>query len=443
MSNPTVQTEEKKVGSMTPEQAFAEAMKFENRPNPYPFFDELRKTPVVRVTNGIYAVTGYREIIALGHDPRVSSDFRNNGLVAALRGDDKSRAASDVASANSEMLEKYGKDPMMIMSDPPDHDRTRRQAMRHFGPPHCPDLIPGMETYCVQLVNDLLDKAKGKRRIDVVDEYAYPLPVAVICHILGVPLEDEAKFHSWIAHFLGGVDVGPEAATEEGHRRLAKARDSRIAISKYMIGLIERAEKNPGEGMISKLVHDTGPDGRMSSSEILKNCILLLVAGHDSTVNLLTNCVLTLLRNPGSIDILCGKPELVPRAIEEVLRLESSVQFFPSRSALSDIEIAGTTIPKGAPIFLIYAAGNRDPEHFPNPNKFDLNRKEKENLGWGSGIHTCFGGPLARLEVNIGLEAFLRRVKNPRLVVDPPPYRPSQIFRGPIHLEIDIDGIAD
>jgi fatty acid omega-hydroxylase len=140
---------------------------------------------------------------------------------------------------------------------------------------------------------------------------------------------------------------------------------------------------------------------------------------------------------------LRARPELVPGAIEEMLRLESAVQFFPSRSALADIEIAGTTIPKGAPIFLMYGAGNRDPEHFPNPNKFDLERNNKESLGWGAGIHTCFGGPLARLEVNTALEAFLRRVENPRLVVDPPPYRPSQIFRGPLHLLIDIDGIRD
>jgi cytochrome P450 len=153
--------------------------------------------------------------------------------------------------------------------------------------------------------------------------------------------------------------------------------------------------------------------------------------------------VLTLLQNPGSIDLLRRRPELIPRAIEEVLRLQSAVQFFPSRSALADIEIAGATIPKGSPIFLIYGAGNRDPEQFPNPNKFDLDREHKESLAWGAGIHTCFGGPLARLEVNTALEVFLRRVENPRLVVDPPPYRPSQIFRGPIHCLIDIDGIKN
>jgi cytochrome P450 len=341
------------------------------------------------------------------------------------------------------MMESYGKDPSMITSDPPDHDRARRRAMRHFGPPHSPDLIPSMEPKCQRIINDLLDKAKGKSRIDVVDDFAYPLPVAIICRVLGVPLRDEPLFHGWIVEMMAGLDLGPEAATKEGQRRAEKGRASKMELSKYIIGLIESAQKTPTDGMISRMVHDDGPDGRMSPSELVTNTLLLLVAGHDSTVNLISHCVLTLLRNSGSIDLLRRRPELVPRAIEEVLRLESSVQFFPSRTALADIEIDGTTIPKGSPIFLMYGAGNRDPEHFRDPNKFDLEREEKESLGWGSGIHTCFGGPLARLEVNTAVEIFLRRVKNPRLVVDPPPYRPNQIFRGPIHLLIDIDGIGD
>jgi cytochrome P450 len=420
---------------MTPEQAFAEAMKSENRANPYAFFDELRKTPVARVTDGIYAVTGYEEIITLTHDPRVSSDRRNRAQPPAQ--------SANQSEEKSGIMERYGKDPMFIMADPPDHDRARRQAMRHFGPPHSPDLIPGMEPECIRVVNELLDKAKGKNRIDFVDEYAYPLPVRIICEILGVPLKDEPLFHGWIADLMAGADMGPEAATEQAARLREKAAESRLAIAKYIIGLVQSAEKTPGNGMISKLVHDDGPDGRMSDSEIVTNTLLLLIAGHDSTVNLISHTILTLLRNPESIELLRRGPELVPRAIEETLRLQSSVQFFPSRSALADIEIGGTTIPKGSPIFLMYGAANRDPRQFPEPNKFVIERKDTEHLGWGGGIHVCFGGPLARLEVNTAVEAFLRRVENPRLVADPPPYRPSQIFRGPRHLLIDVDGIRD
>ncbi len=425
---------------MTPEAAFAEAMKFENRANPYPFFDELRKTPVARVANGIYVVTGYREILTLAHDPRVSSDMRNSAKAEDRPENKKIETPREAAPAQ---LEAYGNDPSIIVRDPPDHDRARRQAMRHFGPPHSPDVIPNMEPDCKRIVNGLLDKARGKTRIDVVDDYAYPLPVTVICKILGIPLADEPRLHGWIQDLTAGVDLGPEASSAEQQRRREKGQKSRQEFTRYLIALVERYAKEPGEGMISKMANDKGPDGRMSPGELVSNSALLFVAGHDSTVNLIAHCVLTVLRNPGSFELLRNRPEWIPGAIEEVLRLQSSVQFFPSRSALADIEIAGTVIPKGAPIFLMYGAGNRDPKEFSNPNQFDLQREEKETLGWGSGIHTCFGGPLARLEVNTAFEAFLRRVENPRLVVDPPPYRRSQIFRGPMHLLVDIDGIRD
>ena len=424
---------------MTPEQAFAEAMKFENRWNPYPFFDELRKTPVARVMNGTYVVTGFKELMALIHDPRVSADLRKRPNRPQATPVEDGREPDP----ERELMAKYGKDPSMITTDPPDHDRARRQCMRHFGPPHSPRVIPDMEPFCVGLVNEMLDKAKGKKRIDVVDDYAYPLPVAVICRIMGVPLKDEPQFHNWIADAFAGLDAGPEAATEEGKRRMQKAVASAAEFKKYMIGLVESAEKNPTDGMISKLVHDDGPDGRMSPSEIVNNCQLIFIAGHDSTVNLISHCVLTFLRNPGTIDVLRRRPELIPRAIEEVLRLESSVNFWPTWSALNDIDVYGTTIPKGSPIYLMYGAANRDPEKFSDPNKFDLERDVKESLGWAAGIHVCFGGQLARLEVNTAVEVFLRRVENPRLVVDPPPYRPNQVFRGPLHLEVDIDRIRD
>jgi fatty acid omega-hydroxylase len=415
---------------MTPETAWAEAMKFENRPNPYPFFDELRKTPVAHVGNGVYVVTGYRELMTLAHDPRISSDIRRV----------KARAAGE----SDPLLEAYGEHGSMIGADPPDHDRMRRQAMRHFGPPHTPDLIPSTEPAIRRLCNELLDKAKGKTRIDVVDDYAYPVPVMVISKILGVPLKDEPQFHAWIYDFMAGLmDMGPDAATEEGKARKAKGLASTAAFVQYMTNLIEGYIKEPADTMLSKMAHDNGPDGPMTPREIVTNASLLFVAGHDSTVNTISHCVLTVLRNPGSFELLRRRPELIPGAIEEVLRLQSAVQFFPSRSATADIEIAGTTIPKGSPVHLMYGAANRDPLRFPDPNKFDPARSDNQHFGWGSGIHTCFGGPLARLEVNVALETFIGRVENPRLVVDPPEYRRSNVFRGPRHLLVDFDGIRD
>jgi cytochrome P450 len=423
---------------MTPEEAFDAAMRHENRANPYPFFDELRQTPVVRVTDGIYAVTGYEELMALAHDPRVSSDLRKG----RPPGHNRQIADESAVGMAPEIAGAYGQEPSFIAQDPPEHDRARRQCMRFFGPPDSPDLIPSQEPLCQQIVNGLLDKAVGKTRIDVVDEFAYPLPVNVICRIMGIPIEDEPQFHAWIADVVGGVfDLGPDIHTEEGGARRAKGEAANIELHEYIVELAEKAAKSSVPGMISQLVHDDGPDGRMSPSAIVNNTILLFVAGHDSTVNLISHCVLTVLRNPWSIELLRDKPELIPGAIEEVLRLQSSVQFFPTRSALADIDIAGTTIPKGAPIYLMYGAANRDPRRFDDPNAFDPQRADNEHVGWGRGIHICFGGPLARLEVNTAFAAFLRRVDNPRLVEDPPPYRISQVFRGPRHLLIDYDGV--
>jgi fatty acid omega-hydroxylase len=417
---------------MTPEFAWAEAMKFENRPNPYPFFDELRNTPVVRVADGLYVVTGYRELMALAHDPRISSDMRRLKANGSVRGE----AESDPS------LEAYGEHGSMIVSDPPEHDRMRRQSMRYFGPPHTPDLIPSFEPDLKRLCDQLLDKATGKTRMDVVDEYAYPVPVMVICRILGVPLKDEPQFHAWIQDFMAGLaDMGPDAATKEGRARAEKGKVSAAALSQYMTDLITGYIKKPTDAMMSKLVNDDGPDGAMTVREATTNASLLLVAGHDSTVNTIAHCVLTVLRNPGTLELLRSRPGLIPFAIEEVLRMESAVNFFPSRSATADIEINGTVIPKGSQVRLMYGAANRDPRRFPNPNKFDPERRDNEHVGWGSGIHVCFGGPLARLEVNLAVETFVRRVENPRLVEDPPEYRRSNVFRGPRHLWIDFDRI--
>jgi cytochrome P450 len=422
---------------MDPASAWAEAMKFGNRPNPYPYFAELRRTPVAKVADKTYVVTGYQELLALAHDPRVSSDISRSP--AGLGGDKSEREPGD------EHMKAYGREASIIVSDPPDHDRARRQVMRHFGPPHSPDLIPSMDPFVVGLAGDLLDKVKaqGGTRLDVVEDFAYPIPVAVICKILGVPVEDEPMFHAWIFDFMMGTDLGPEGVTDEGRALADKGRASTAALLDYLRGLVERYAKSPGDGLLSKLLHDEGPDGPMSIKEATSNAMLLLVAGHDSTVNTITNCVMTLLRNPGSWDLVRDRPELIPRTIEEVQRLQSAVQFFPSRSATADIEVGGTVIPAGSAVHLIYAAANRDPRRFDSPDRFDPLREDNEHFGWGSGIHTCMGGPLARLEVNLALETFVRRVDSPELVVDPPPYRHNQVFRGPRHLWVDFAAIVD
>jgi fatty acid omega-hydroxylase len=408
------------MANLTPWQ---QALLYENRANPYPFYAELRETPVSRQPDGSYVVSTYREIASILHDPRVSSDLRNRP---------NATAAPEVA------VYELG----MITSDPPEHDRVRRATMRHFGPPHSPELVSSQEAEIKHIVAGLLDKLKGKKRIDVVDEFAYPLPVTVICEVLGVPRQDEARFHAWIEARLDGIDVGPEAASEEQQRLRERANQAGPELRKYLGGLLEKYAKQPGPGMLSAMVNDKSEE-HLSHAELLSNAALLLFAGHETTVNLIAHSVLTLLRHDEALEKLRQRPELIVPGVEEFLRFESSVQFWPTRTALEDIEIAGTTIPKGAPVIPVYASGNRDSSRFTNPDQVNLEREDNEHLGYSGGIHLCFGGPLARLEAQIAVGEFVRRVKNPRLVVDPPPYRRNQIFRGPRHVMVDIDGVID
>ena len=404
---------------------------YENRPNPYPFYAELRKTPVSRQPDGSYIVSTYREVVSILHDPRVSSDLSKRP---------KAEAGAAKAASVTESTPAYVREPSMLTSDPPEHDRVRRAVMRHFGPPHTPGLVSSQESEILRITTGLLDKFQGKTRIDFVDAFAYPLPVTVICNILGVPHEDEPRFHAWIQAFMNGLDLGPEAASEEQQRLLELGRQGVQELTSYLTSLLEKYSKEPGPGMLSAMANDTS-DERLSPGELVSNAMLLLFAGHETTVNLIAHSVLTLLRYPNVLEQLRRRPELIAPAIEEFLRFESSVQFWPTRSALEDIELAGTTIPKGSPIIVVYGSANRDSNRFENPDQVDIERQDNQHLGYSGGIHLCFGGPLARLEAQIAVGKFVRRVQNPRLVVDPPPYRHNQIFRGPRHVLVDIDGI--
>jgi fatty acid omega-hydroxylase len=407
---------------MVEETPWQQALRNENRPNPYPFYEELRKTPVSRQPDGSYVVSTYREVVQILHDPRVSSDTRKRP--GAILGVDPFEAT-------------------IITIDPPEHDVDRRRMMRHFGPPECPHMIAGLEPEIRRIFTELLDDMQGKTRIDVVDDFAFPGPVTVICKVLGVPLESIPRFSGWIETALDGVDFGPQASDPEQQRRAA-AVPARVAeMRKFLGDLFDQYRKQPGPGMLSGMVNDDGPEGPLSQKSLVNDAMLMLFAGHETTVNLIAHSVLSLLRHPDQLEKLRRRPELVVPGIEELLRFESSVQLWHTRSAIEDIVIAGTTIPAGSTIFLCYGSANRDPARFENPDKLDLERPNNEHVGYSQGIHYCFGAPMARLEVQIAVREFFRRVENPRLVEDPPPYRRNQIFRGPRHLRVDIDGIQD
>ncbi|KUL38804.1 cytochrome [Streptomyces sp. NRRL F-4489] len=395
---------------------------YAHRADPYPLYAELREHGVARQNDGSYLVGTYHEIAALLHDPRISSDVRH-------------RTDPDQARAGA-----TGLPPSFIGVDDPEHDRLRRLAMRPFGPPHSPGRINALHGDIVEIAGELIDGFRGRDRIDLVDDFAYPLPVTVICRLLGVPREDMPELRGWTDAIIASLDRSP--GEEPGGRQEAGTA-ARLAMAQYLGALADRRRADPADDMISELVHDDGPEGRLAQPELMTTLTLLMIAGHETTVNLITNGMLTLLRQPDALERLRREPELMPSAVEELLRYEPPVQMLPQRTPLTDIEVGGVTVPEGAPLYLMLASGNRDPLRFEEPDRFDPARRDNEHFGFGSGVHSCFGAPLARVEAQVALAELLRRLETPRLVADPPPYRHSPILRGPRHLLIEGTALAD
>ncbi|MFD9258415.1 cytochrome P450, partial [Streptomyces sp. NPDC059538] len=354
---------------------------YANRADPYPLYEELRRTPVFHDEDGPYVVSTYHEIQGLLHDPRISSDPRNLTLSSS---DPLAQAEGDDS----------GLPPVFLKLDPPDHDRLRRITNRPFGPPHSPHRVHDMRGELDGIVTGLIDGIAGAdslERIDLVDQFSYPFPVTVICRLLGVPHEDEPRFHGWADTIAASLDPDPDA--DPGERPKA-ATDAQMELGMYLAGLIEERRKNPGEDMLSQLAAaGEEPDGSMSTLEAVSTAALLLIAGHETTVNLITNGMLTLLRHPDVLQRLRDDPQLSVPIVEELLRYEPPVQLLPRRSTLADIEVCGVNIPKGATVSLILASGNRDPKRFENPDRFAPDPGGTPPLGRGRGRPSCGGAP--------------------------------------------------
>ncbi|HEY2305612.1 MAG TPA: cytochrome P450 [Streptosporangiaceae bacterium] len=373
---------------------YAQILVYASRANPYPLYTELRKTPVLRAQDGSYVVSRYRDVTALIHDPRLSTGGRSGGGGS------------------------------FIGMDPPEHDRLRRQATRHF------DQSAGVRPEMERIVGRLIDRLRGREQVDIVDDFAYPYPVTVICEQLGVPREDEPRFHPWAEAIVTNLDPRP-GQQDDVERAQAE-------MGEYLSGLVERFRAAPGPGLLSGLANEEG----MATKDILATARLLLIGGHETTVNLMANGMLTLLRHPHVLNRLRHDPDLAIPLVEELLRYEPPVQLVPGfYVALDDIKVADATIPKGARIVLAVAAANRDPDRFPDPDRFDPDRTDNQHLGFFGGIHYCFGAALARQEAQVALAELARRLDNPRLVEDPPPYRQNPTLRGPRHLQVAINGV--
>ncbi|MFI9272907.1 cytochrome P450 [Kitasatospora sp. NPDC052896] len=382
---------------------FAQAVRLDHRADPYPYYARMRQRPVARMADGTWLVSGYHEIRQLLHDPRISADRLNP------------------QTANQPVK-------TLLVQDPPNHDRLRHLVTQEFVP-----RVIGMRDHIEELVDQLLDAHATDRpgQLDVVADLAYPLPVTVICELLGVPRQDEAVFGSLARRLTRGLDPIDTQTEQE----LLELQQARVELVQYLEGLIQQRRTEPGADLLSGLM--TGDDA-MGPLDLRATLGLLLIAGHETTVNLIANGTLALLRDPDVLARLRADPDLATQLVEEVLRHDPPVQM-SGRSTLADIDLAGTTIPKGSRVRLMLAAGNRDAARFADPDRFVPDRADNAHLGFGGGLHYCVGATLARAEAQIALTALARRLHAPRLLADPPPYRANAILRGPEALPVAFD----
>jgi cytochrome P450 len=390
--------------------AYGELLDHATRPDPYPVFARLNRRPVQRVDEHTWTLGTHAEISRLLRDPRLS--------------------AADPETAETETA---GGPPVVpfLKQDPPGHDHLRLLVMHQFVP-----RVLGMRGHIETLVDTLLDAHQSGQpgELDLVADLAYPLPVGVICDLLGVPPEDEPVFHAFAGKLTRGLDP-VESLTPREQRELAT---TRVQFRAYLLPLIQRRLRDPGDDLISGLLAGDDPAGRMDGLDLAVTLGMLLIAGHETTVNLVANGTLALLRHPDVLARLRADPDLVAPVVEEVLRYDPPVQL-TGRTALADIEVAGTTIPRGDRVVLLLAAGNRDPRRFAEPDEFWPERPDNAHLAFGGGLHYCLGAALARMEAQVALGAIAGRLAGPRLLADPPSYRSNTILRGPARLPVAFD----
>ncbi len=317
---------------------------------------------------------------------------------------------------------------MMLLSDPPSHTRLRSLANIAF----TPRVIERMRSHIHVIVDELLDDAAQEGRMDLISDLAYPLPVRVICEMLGVAPEDRDQFKSWtddLAAFLGDIRRVAEHV-EVGQR-------SALEMIDYLRAIISECRQNPSDNLISSLVVAEEQGDRFSEEELFSMFVLLQIGGHETTTNLIGNGLLALLQNPEEMQKLRDNPSLIETAVEEFLRYHSPIQT-TGRIALEDLEIGGRRISKGQAIGTYIGAANRDPAQFSDPDRLDISRQENRHMAFAFGPHFCLGSALARMEGQIAIGTVLRRM--PQIQLEPPlgtesrledcPWRNNQAFHG-------------
>ena len=353
--------------------------------DPFPTYHLLRRhDPVHLNPDGSYFLTRYDDVLGVYRDRRMSSDKQ-----AVFR-------------------PKFGDGPLyrhhttsLVFNDPPLHSRVRRLIAAAFAP----RALKALEPRIVDVVDGLLDRAERDGQMDLIGDFAFALPVEVICDMLGVPRGDRSPFRQWSLAILSALEpVVAAEVVERGNRAVEEFCD-------YLAGLIAERRRRPGQDeseILTTLIAGEADGDRLSEQELLQNCIFLLNAGHETTTNLVGNGVDALLRNPAELARLRAEPELINPAVEECLRYESSNQL-GNRVAAAPVEIGGVAMAAGTQIVICIGAANRDPAQFPDPDRFDIARAPNRHLAFGAGIHVCAGMTLARMEGRIAIGRLVNR----------------------------------
>ncbi|WP_405506649.1 cytochrome P450 [Streptomyces purpurascens] len=379
--------------------------------DPYPAYAELRARGRVHYfepTNQ-WLVPHHADVSALLRDRRLGRTYQHR-----FTHEEFGRTAPPPEHEPFHTLNDHG----MLDLEPPDHTRIRRLVSKAF----TPRTVERLKPYVRGLADDLVSALVAAGGGDLLKDVAEPLPVAVIAEMLGIPESDRAPLRPWSADICGMYELNPSEETA------AKAVRASAEFSDYLRELIAARRKEPGDDLISGLIeaHDEGD--RLTEQEMISTAVLLLNAGHEATVNSTVNGWYTLFRDEAQLAALRADHSLVPSAVEELMRYDTPLQLF-ERWVLDDIEIAGTTIPRGAEIAMLFGSANHDPAVFSDPTHLDLTRTDNPHISFSAGIHYCIGAPLARIELAASMTALLEKAPALRLAEEPQ-RKPNFVIRG-------------
>ncbi|MFG3198060.1 cytochrome P450 [Streptomyces sp. NPDC048208] len=387
--------------------------------DPYPAYAELRaRGRVIRYEpTDQWLVPHHADVSALLRDRRLGRTYRHR-----FTHEEFGRTAPPPEHEPFHTLNDHG----MLDLEPPDHTRIRRLVSKAFTPRTVERLRGYVHGLADSLVADLVAAGGG----DLLTDLAEPLPVAVIAELLGIPESDRAPLRPWSADICGMYELNPPPEVA------ARAVRASVEFSEYLRGLIAARRAEPADDLISALIAAHDEDDRLTEQEMISTAVLLLNAGHEATVNATTNGWLALFHHPGQLAALRADHTLVPTAVEELLRHDTPLQLF-ERWVLDDIELAGTTIPRGAELALLFGSANHDETVFDDPTSLDLSRGDNPHISFSAGVHYCIGAPLARLELAASMTALLRRAPTLTLAAEPP-RKPGFVMRGLAELKVTV-----